>query len=229
MNFLLYFSHDCDAYNHPKFVTLRSHYGGEKGRAMEQRFWQLNGIIGRAEGCRLDIRPEYAKPALAQKMDLSAEGLEEFLSFLSDPAQCDLIESRDGFLTTDRCQEELASMLAFREKDRNRKDSTGKPEYSNGKDLENPSYPDISSGKQGFSRQEGKAGKEYKGKEAGSAQSATPPAAAGLSVTALKKRLSDASILTSPSELEAIAAELVARSVDCDAFLTWALAKAAKA
>jgi len=58
---------------------------------------------------------------------------------------------------------------------------------------------------------------------------ATPPAAAALSVTALKKRLADASILTTPAELENIAALLIAKSVDCETFIAWALAKAAKA
>jgi hypothetical protein len=61
------------------------------------------------------------------------------------------------------------------------------------------------------------------------ANSATPPAAAALSVPALKKRLADAAILLAPSELEAIAAELIAKSVDWQTFLTWALAKSAKA
>ena len=62
----------------------------------------------------------------------------------------------------------------------------------------------------------------------GEAENATPPAAA-LSVPALKKRLADASILTTPAELENIAALLIAKSVDCETFIAWALAKAAKA
>ena len=60
-------------------------------------------------------------------------------------------------------------------------------------------------------------------------QAETPPAAAAFSLPALKKRLADASILTTPAELESIAAELVARSADCETFIAWALAKAAKA
>ena len=62
----------------------------------------------------------------------------------------------------------------------------------------------------------------------GATPDATPPAAA-LSLTALKKRLADAVILTTPAELEKIMAQLIAQSADCDAFVSWALAKAAKA
>lgn len=175
LNSLLYFTHDCVAYDHPKFVALRSHYGGERGRAMEQRFWQLNGMIGRADGCLLDIRPEYAKPALAEKLDLSVDELDEFLSFLSDPKRCDLIENRGGLLTTDRCQEELRDMLDSNEKDRSRKAglskhafSSGKQEYSHGSPQENQSFPARETGIQGFSTEEGR-------KEGRKGEEKTPP------------------------------------------------------
>ena len=152
-NNLMYFSHDADAFDHPKFITLRAHYGGEKGRAMEQRFWQLNGMIAKSEACRLDTRTPFVKPSLAQKLDLSLGELDEFLTFLSDPKQCDLINNEDGVIWTDRCNQDLSLLNASRESDRKRKMSgrkkvnsdrnpAGELPFSDGSPGENTSIPE---------------------------------------------------------------------------------------
>jgi hypothetical protein len=48
-------------------------------------------------------------------------------------------------------------------------------------------------------------------------------------LSALKKRLADAAILLTLAEVEAVYAQLVAQSADCDGFVTYAIAKASKA
>jgi hypothetical protein len=44
-----FFTHEVEAANHRKFIILRAYYGGEKGWAMEGRFWALNSLIGKTD------------------------------------------------------------------------------------------------------------------------------------------------------------------------------------
>jgi hypothetical protein len=118
---LLYFSHDTNASEHPKLLALRAHYGGDRGRAMEQRFWQLNGMIAASSKCRLNITAGFSKPQIAQKLELTLAEFGDFIAFLADPDRCDLIHYKDGLIWTDRVDEELQHYQESNEKERKRK------------------------------------------------------------------------------------------------------------
>jgi hypothetical protein len=120
-NNIIYFSHDCQAWRNGKFEALRAHYPGERGWAMEGKFWALNCMIGEAEGCRLDIHRPIFRSDIARKINLSLEEFDEFISFLSDPEACDLLNCKDGLIWTDRCQDELDRVQKSRKWDRDRK------------------------------------------------------------------------------------------------------------
>jgi hypothetical protein len=221
-NNLLYFTHDCDAFESPKFVALRARFGWPA----EGRFWALNGMIGRADGCRLDLSKPFIRCSIAEKLGMTMSDFDEFVAFLADPKLCDLLQNDDGILWTDRTKEELEELTKARDADYRRKQA-GKSNFPGGILPDNGIVRPDSDRKKQLSGEGATGATGIYGSS--SSSDATPPAAAALSVTALKKRLADAGILLAPAELEAIAAELIAKSVDCDAFLAWALAKAAKA
>jgi hypothetical protein len=224
---IMFFSHDANASRHWKFSALRAHYG-DKGWAMEGRYWSLNGMIAEAEGCRLDLKREPIRIDTANNLGLSLEELNEFIHFLSDPGACDLLNSDNGNVWTDRCDEELRSARKAREADRRRKgefsdrNPTGKASYPVGIRSENPCIP---AGKGGFSGEEAKPSLE-KPREAASPEN---PAAQPPFATLLKTSLEAASILISQSDLDACASKLIACSADSEPFILWALAKCAKA
>jgi hypothetical protein len=111
-NNLPYFGHDHDARNHPKHKALRAQYGWEG----YGRFWALNEMISDAETCRLDIRKAINKANFAEEIDLSCEGFDDFVAFLSDPNRCGLIHLDDGIITTDRTLESLAGVQERRKR-----------------------------------------------------------------------------------------------------------------
>ena len=118
---ILFFSHDADSPNNWKFAALHLHYPGEKGWAMEGRFWALNCMIADAEACRLDLGRRGVEIDTARRLGISVEELREFIGFLSDKEACDLLNKVDGVVWTDRCQEELERVRKSRKHDRDRK------------------------------------------------------------------------------------------------------------
>jgi hypothetical protein len=177
---LLDFTHDADAPGNAKFQALRDHYGGgDRGRAMEQRFWQLNCMIAKADGCRLDLTRLPIRLKARTDLELSDQDFDEFIAFLSDQVRCDLLRNEDRVVWTKRLQEELILANEAREAERLRKGnkrresvagvvrpesggkpelsaghgelSTGKPELSGGSPAENPIVRPESGGKGGFS------------------------------------------------------------------------------
>jgi len=193
-------------------------------------------MIGRADGCRLDLSKPFIRCSIAEKLGMTLTEFDELIAFLADPGLCDLLHNDDGILWTDRTEEELKVAVKAREADYRRKqggqfnspdgilpdNSIVRPESDRKKQLSGV-------GATGATVLESSSLETDLDPTARAREDATPPAAAALSLAALKKRLADAVILTTPAELEKIGAELVARSADCDTFLTWALAKAAKA
>ena len=103
-NNLPYFSHDNDASNHAKFKALRARYGWEG----QGRFWALNEMISRSDGCRLDLGRPLMRSSSATELGLSGTEMDDFLAFLADSDTCGLIKYVDGVVTTDRTGEDLS-------------------------------------------------------------------------------------------------------------------------
>lgn len=111
-----WFKHDATASESPKFITLRA---SPYGWAGEGRFWALNGLIARSDNARLDLGRKFAKAAMADKLDMTADELEEFLVFLRD--ECELVEYQSGLVWTERVLEDLSEVMVGRQRDAERK------------------------------------------------------------------------------------------------------------
>lgn len=115
-NNLPYFTHDNDAGAHWKLKALKTRFGWEGCG----RFWRLAEMIARAEDCRLNISKPQIRADCASELSLSVDALNEFIVFLADSEECDLVLFEDGFLTTDRAQEDLGRAMKTRRADRER-------------------------------------------------------------------------------------------------------------
>lgn len=116
-----YYSRRTDAYRHAKFKTLRISYGGgTDGWAAEGRFWALNDIIAESEMCQIDLSKTRNKAMIADVLGMSFPDLEAFIKILISEDVELLFEIEPGIFSTKKVQETLASVLAEREKARDR-------------------------------------------------------------------------------------------------------------
>ena len=72
-----WFKHDATASESPKFIALRA---SPYGWAGEGRFWALNGLIARSDGCQLDLGRKFAKAGVADKLDLTPAELDAYIA-----------------------------------------------------------------------------------------------------------------------------------------------------
>jgi len=116
-----FFSHETGAAAHRKFLILRTYYGeGEKGWAMDGRFWRLNSLIADADNCKIDTTKKGEKARLAHELGLGLKDLEEFLAVLRDDAE--LIHDDDGTIWTEQTQADLRRAMTRRQGAKARRD-----------------------------------------------------------------------------------------------------------
>lgn len=108
--------HDTDMGEHPKCEALIAAYGFEG----YGRFQRLNELIGRADGCRLDLGRKLYFNQVAGKLRMSPDELRVFINFLADPDECGLLRCEGDVLWTDRTQEALEKTRKTREDGRDR-------------------------------------------------------------------------------------------------------------
>jgi len=122
-NNIAFFTHYTDAYNNGKFLLLRAYYGGEKGWAMEAKFWALNCLIGHAENARLNLSSKTKRAEVVKALDLSLSELDEFLRVLSSKEEeIMLLEVVDNCYWTEQTQEDLARAMGAREEAKRRRE-----------------------------------------------------------------------------------------------------------
>lgn len=112
---LEYYQHDTNSHEHPKFKMLRLKYSW----AGEGKFWALNGMIGLADNCKLNLNKDYNRSMIAYDLGFTIEEFEEYLTYLRE--KCKLIKYRAGVITTDRIQENYKRVHGDRVKARERK------------------------------------------------------------------------------------------------------------
>jgi hypothetical protein len=108
---LNYFTHDSDAFEHPKHQALIATYGFEG----YGRFWVLNEFISKASGCKLDISKKRNRATIANRLNMSIQDFDNFVDFLADDEECGLLCFEDGHIWTDRTQEDLERVMKNRE------------------------------------------------------------------------------------------------------------------
>lgn len=122
-NNISYYSHDCDSHDHRKFKKLVGRYG----LAGEGAFWRLNNLIGKSDGCLLDLTDEITQIDTADVLKMSFKQLDEFVAYL---LECKLIYYIGDAITTDRCQDTLADLNRKRTYARNKKVTNNSPEVT---------------------------------------------------------------------------------------------------
>ena len=191
-------------------------------------WFKLLEVLAASEGHFYDLNPpqnlEYFRAKMLVQDDIRAD----ILDLLADLGNIDPVLYREHrILWCQALVDDLGETLYQKRKH----PAPSKPTIVNG--IISPEIPSEKVYPRGNDTTEGISVESIPGgsgvREAREGRQAETPPAAAFSLTALKKRLADASILTTPAELESIAAELVARSADCETFIAWALAKAAKA
>jgi len=222
-----YLKHDSNAAHDPKVAAMIQRFGMEG----YGRFWRLAEILREQADHHLP-RGKWGLTSVANAWGCAEKDADEFLESLISTYE--LLRTDGETVWSDRLLRDMDLLDKKREQARQKANARWEKENSmqkpcNGNAIASES--DATAQKNDADAMQGKArlgiGKARLGKA--SSNDATPPAAAAFSVPALKKRLADASILTTPAELENIAALLIAKSVDCETFIAWALAKAAKA
>jgi len=221
-----YLKHDSNSAHDPKIEAMIQRFG----MVGYGRFWRMAEILREQSDYHLPRR-KWGLTALAKAWECPEGEAEEFVEALI--SDFELFKSDGETVWSDRIMRDMAVLNNRREEAKRSAEASwasrrnAKPPQNNA-DAKRPQCETTATAmllEQSSTAQlleEASSSRE-------TAQSATPPAAAAFSLPALKKRLADASILTTPAELESIAAELVARSADCETFIAWALAKAAKA
>jgi len=140
-NDLPYFQHDNNSMEHAKMQALLTAYGFEG----YGRFWALNEAIAASEDAKLRFSRRVNRLALAAKLRFTEEELDDFVKFLADP-EVDLINLRDGIITTDRTQENLEWLKNERETNRKKYQKRAQKNYPG----ENQNYPVCTPGKNEF-------------------------------------------------------------------------------
>lgn len=194
-NDLPYFSHDNDARNHPKMKALRAQYG----IAGYGLFWMLNEMISQAEHARLDLSKKINRTAVAGELGMSLEQFESFLAFLSDP-EYDLVNYKDGILTTDRTQDDYAGVKAERDRKKGKYHSSTeaprKNDNSPGRNQESPGRNDTEQSRAEERREE------------------QQHARARLLVDNLAEELKRVGLVLPAPDLEALALRMTAKNLD---------------
>lgn len=124
-----YYQRYSDAHNHPKFKALRAQYRNlDNGWGAEGRFWAINDMIARSEGCKLDVTKLYVKADIADTLGMSFDELDKFLLFLISE-KCRLLkEVEPGIYTAEILQENLEIALKERKRAKDRKGTSKSPE-----------------------------------------------------------------------------------------------------
>ena len=121
-NNIAFFTHETAAYDNGKFLLLRAYYGGERGWAMEAKFWALNCKIGLSDSCRLDLNRKDKQAEVAKALDLSLKELEEFLRVLSEKEyEIMLLKRESGIVWTEQTQDDLKRAMSVRIEAQNRR------------------------------------------------------------------------------------------------------------
>lgn len=114
-----FFTTEIEALDERRHLILRAYYGGDKGWAMESRFYGLQCLLGRAEGCRLDLSQKGEKARIARALELSLVDLEEFLNVLKTEAE--LLQEENGRVWVKEIDEDLERAMAARVEASNRR------------------------------------------------------------------------------------------------------------
>lgn len=115
-----YFRHDNDMGEHPRSQALIAVYGYEG----YGRWNRLNELIAKADHCQLDLSRRVFFNGIANKLQMSPDEFESFLTFLADPDECGLIHREGNVITSDRTQEDLEARMTAREAARERRNRT---------------------------------------------------------------------------------------------------------
>lgn len=119
-----WFPHATDTEDDARYEALIATYGFEG----YGRYMRLKEILGRTDGCRLDLGKKLYFNQLAGKLRMTPAELAEFLEFLGDPEQCGLVHKVVDKLCIDEIDDAHDQVSASRESARKRQARRRSPE-----------------------------------------------------------------------------------------------------
>lgn len=107
---LEYYQHYSNSHNHWKFKMLRSKLGWQA----EGRFWALNNMIALSDNCLLDLNRKNLRATVINDLDMTEEEFNHFIKVLV--ADCELVISLDGIVTSEIVRDNLKEVMKNRER-----------------------------------------------------------------------------------------------------------------
>lgn len=104
-----------DSWQHWKFKVLRKVYGW----AGEGKFWALNDMIAKSDGCVMDLSSDTKRKAIAADIDFTLAEFSEFLTYLE--GDCELIIWEGDGIRTGIVSETLDHVNTHRKRERTKK------------------------------------------------------------------------------------------------------------
>ena len=114
---LHWFTHSAQSAREPRVQALIAKYGMEG----YGRYWILLERIASSPECALEVAIPLYRNTLANDMRMNTKDLEEFLSFLTNPDECGLLEMAEGKLTSRTISEDYQRASEDRRKARERR------------------------------------------------------------------------------------------------------------
>lgn len=107
---LEYYQHYSNSHNHWKFKMLRSKLGWQA----EGRFWALNNMIALSDNCLLNLNRKNLRATVINDLDMTEEEFDHFMKVLV--ADCELVISLDGIVTSEIVRDNLKEVMKNRER-----------------------------------------------------------------------------------------------------------------
>jgi hypothetical protein len=114
---LNYYTHDCTNHTEKGFRCLRAKYGW----AGEGKFYALKNLIGKVDGCKLDITEDVDTGYYANILDFTLEEFKDYIDFAEK--KCKLLCRVDNFIYCSDIMENLSQVMSKRKKARQKMES----------------------------------------------------------------------------------------------------------
>lgn len=215
-----FYTTEVEVLDERRHLLLRAYYGGEKGWAMESRFYGLKCLIGKAENCRLDVAEKGEKARIARALELSLADLEEFLHVLI--AEAELLHEEGGVVWTQETDEDLQRAMSVRQEAANRRNGHNSASSADNHKMSADKSKMSADKNHGAEQSRAERSRvEKSNKQEGKTEEARSPAL----IDSLREELGKVGLAFPEEDLQRLALRCVSRGLD-EGFVAYAMARA---